>query len=107
MRGLGRVYTVEELKSIIIPVLQRFGVTKAILFGSYAKGTVTEQSDVDLLIWTERRGFDFGAILAALFEVLGYGNVDLYAEYELIEDSSLMMNIRKTGVLLYDGVQSG
>lgn len=107
MRGLGRVYTIEELKSIIIPVLQRFGVTKAILFGSYAKGTATEQSDVDLLIQTDRRGFDFGAILADLFEVFGYGNVDLYAEYELDENSDLMADIRKTGVLLYDGVQSG
>lgn len=106
MRGLGRVYTIEELKSIIIPILQRFDVTKAILFGSYAKGTATEQSDVDLLIRTERRGFDFGAILADLFAVLGYGNVDLYAEYELIEGSDLMADIRKTGVLFYDGVQS-
>ncbi|PIR63002.1 MAG: hypothetical protein COU65_00230 [Candidatus Pacebacteria bacterium CG10_big_fil_rev_8_21_14_0_10_42_12] len=34
----------------IIPVLEKYGVKKASLFGSYARGTQDQQSDVDILI---------------------------------------------------------
>jgi len=41
------------MKSIIdqtIPILQKYGVTKASLFGSYAKNNFDQNSDVDILI---------------------------------------------------------
>ena len=34
----------------IIPVLKKYGVKRASLFGSYARGTADEKSDVDILI---------------------------------------------------------
>lgn len=34
----------------IIPVLKKYGVKKAALFGSYARGDFDDQSDVDILI---------------------------------------------------------
>ncbi len=40
----------KNLTDVIIPILQKYGVRKAALFGSYAHGTQDEQSDVDLLI---------------------------------------------------------
>ncbi len=33
-----------------VPVLQRHGIVKAFLFGSFARGEQTERSDVDILI---------------------------------------------------------
>lgn len=41
------------MQSIIdqtIPILQKYGVTKASLFGSYAKNSFHENSDIDILI---------------------------------------------------------
>ena len=38
-----------ELKSRLVPVFDAYGVRRAVLFGSFAKGTATEKSDVDLL----------------------------------------------------------
>jgi predicted nucleotidyltransferase len=35
---------------IIVPVLKKYGVQKASLFGSYARGSQDEQSDIDILI---------------------------------------------------------
>lgn len=32
----------------IIPILKKYGVKKAALFGSYAKGDFDDQSDVDI-----------------------------------------------------------
>ncbi len=39
-----------ELKRVIIPVLNKYGVAKAGLFGSYARGTANKGSDVDVLV---------------------------------------------------------
>ena len=40
----------KDVTNSIIPVLQKYGVKKASLFGSYARGTADEKSDVDILI---------------------------------------------------------
>lgn len=41
---------IEEIKRKILPVLQRYGVTKAAVFGSFATGENKEGSDLDLLV---------------------------------------------------------
>lgn len=40
----------KKLKPKIIKVLKRYGITKAGLFGSYAKGEQKKNSDIDILI---------------------------------------------------------
>lgn len=42
--------TIPEIKNKIVPVLKKYGVTKASLFGSVAKNKQTENSDIDLLV---------------------------------------------------------
>ncbi len=42
--------TVQEISKIIRPVLKRHHVEHAAVFGSFARGEQTEQSDLDLLI---------------------------------------------------------
>ena len=42
--------TAEELNGIIERIVRRFEPEKVILFGSYARGDATEESDVDLLV---------------------------------------------------------
>lgn len=101
MRGLGRVYSLSEIGQLALPILQQHGIKHARPFGSYAKGNATPSSDVDLAIDTDKRGFDFTAILSDLFNVFGYGNVDLYANYELEEDPRLRDEILRTGVELF------
>lgn len=40
----------EQIKSIVTPILKKYGVLKAALFGSVVRGEATENSDVDLLV---------------------------------------------------------
>lgn len=40
----------KTLKKIIVPILKKNDVTKAGIFGSYARGEQKKKSDVDLLI---------------------------------------------------------
>ena len=42
--------TIDEIKKAVAKVGKKYGIKNAYLFGSYAKGTAKEGSDVDLLI---------------------------------------------------------
>ncbi|MCL2296094.1 MAG: nucleotidyltransferase domain-containing protein [Methanomassiliicoccaceae archaeon] len=44
------IYSIEELKAIIAPVAERYGVEKIYLFGSVARGDYNGDSDYDFCI---------------------------------------------------------
>ncbi len=41
---------IDEIKTKIIPVLKHYDVTKAGIFGSFARGDFTKKSDLDILV---------------------------------------------------------
>ena len=45
-----KIYSIEELKSVIVPIAEKYGVENVYLFGSYARGCATPDSEVDLRI---------------------------------------------------------
>ena len=47
------VYTIAEIQAAILPVAEKHGLKAVYLFGSYARGEATEDSDIDLLIDTD------------------------------------------------------
>lgn len=47
---MGGILTRDELSSIVTPLLERYGLQGAFVFGSYARGEATSSSDIDLLI---------------------------------------------------------
>ena len=67
------VYTVEQIKYITAPIAQAYGVKSLSLFGSYARGEATENSDIDLLVecGAIRSAFQMGGLYADLSEGLG------------------------------------
>ena len=44
---------ISEIQKIVVPIAHAYGVKRLYLFGSYAKGTANEKSDVDLLVEKE------------------------------------------------------
>ena len=57
--------TVEKIRKAVIPSAIKYNVTKIDLFGSYALGVATEQSDVDFLV-------EFGSLVPSIFTVMGF-----------------------------------
>lgn len=54
-----KVYTVDELKTMLLPVFKGYDIRRAVLFGSYSKGLATPKSDVDILVNSGLRGLKF------------------------------------------------
>ena len=46
---MGKIYTIDEIREKVKPIAEKYGIEKVWLFGSYARGEATEESDVDLL----------------------------------------------------------
>ena len=46
--------TVEEIRKKVAPIAEEYRLSRVYLFGSYAKGTAKQNSDVDVLIETRR-----------------------------------------------------
>jgi len=75
----------------IIPILKKYGVSRASLFGSIVRGDTHKNSDVDILVElpNKLRGFDFIGMKMDLQEELEKKlnkKVDL-VEYHLIKES--------------------
>lgn len=42
--------SIEDIRRIVGPIAEKHGVNKVYVFGSYAKGTADNDSDIDLLV---------------------------------------------------------
>ena len=67
-----KIYAFDEIRRIVSPILQNYGVSRAYLFGFYARGEATEYSDIDLRIdgGKIRSMFGLGALYHELTEAL-------------------------------------
>ena len=86
----GKIYAIDELRALISPIAAQYGVDRIFLFGSYARGQATENSDVDLRI-------DKGNVK---------GLFTLGALYSDLEERQFLSHIAQEEVLLYDHTQS-
>ena len=66
------VYSIAEIKNIVSPIAAKHGVDRVYLFGSYARGEASPESDIDLRLDAGRiRGlFQLGGLYADLEESL-------------------------------------
>ncbi len=90
------VFTIEELARLVDPILQRYGASGASLFGSYARGEATPDSDIDLIVQGgssfDRR--DIFSIAEDLYEEAGKP-VDVYEESELNPASEFYRSVKR------------
>ena len=79
----------KDYKQLILPVLNRYAIKRAAIFGSAAKGTMTINSDVDLLIEPDK-GFTIFKMLKLEEEISELLN----RKVDLVEYSALKPSIR-------------
>ena len=72
-----KVYSIEEIRRIVVPIAIKYDVDRIFLFGSYARGEANSASDIDFVIDKGRlRGLQLAGMLGDLQENLNKG-VDL------------------------------
>jgi predicted nucleotidyltransferase len=94
------ILTIDDIKNACKMVLDEYSVKYCILFGSYAKGSANEKSDVDLVISTEVTGLRFFGIAERLRREL-HKKVDLLDLRQLNNNAELLDEILKDGVKIY------
>lgn len=98
-----KVYSIEEIKKILNEILKDMPVYQVILFGSYAKNTADKDSDLDLIIDTKEQllGFKLFSLITKIEERFNK-NVDGFEKTEILENSRIDKEIKKTGVVVYE-----
>ncbi|MCI8920960.1 nucleotidyltransferase domain-containing protein [Oscillospiraceae bacterium 21-37] len=96
-----KVYSVREIENILHPVFAGYGVRRAVLFGSYAKGQATTRSDVDILVDSGLRGLAFFGLLEGVASTLDVP-VDLIDVSQIESGSQIELEIQRTGVSIYE-----
>ncbi len=105
----GYVNSAEQISRRARPVFRRYGIKKAILFGSFAKKKQTQRSDIDLVLIqdTDKRYFDrFEGILKELYKVIRGRDIEvfIYTPEELsgIAHRKFIQNILREGRVIYE-----
>lgn len=98
-----KVYTIEEIREILTQVLKNMPVYRVVLFGSYAKNLANKNSDLDFVIDTkeELMGFKLFSLITKIEEAFNK-QIDAFEKTEIIEDSKIDREIKKTGVIVYE-----
>lgn len=96
-----KIYSIDEIREIVKPIAEKYGINKIWLFGSYARGEATANSDIDLLVKYEHSlGLRFVGFVCDLEDELGV-HVDvlthdgLYFSPEHKTKTSLIENIER------------
>ena len=105
------IYTIDEIRQIVTPIAEKYCLPAIYLFGSYARGTANEYSDVDLLVDTTgtqlRNLLALGALYNDLEEALGK-RIDLITmsslrqRVQMSSEETFRDTVWKEKVSLYD-----
>lgn len=94
------ILTIKEITDICSSIFSTLDVQYCYLFGSYAKGSASETSDIDLLISTSITGMKFYDLVESLSEELKK-KVDLLTLDQLNDNPELLNEILKDGIKIY------
>ena len=102
-------YEDEQSLSCLTPLFVKYGVQKAVLFGSFARGTASRRSDIDLMLIvpTEKRFFDrYDEIQVEIVDLLKGRFVDILIytpiELEAMAHRKFIQTILREGVVVYE-----
>lgn len=96
-----KIYSIDEIKAIAVPIAKQYGIERLFLFGSYARGEASENSDIDFRVDKGKlKGlFALGGLYADLEDNFGK-KLDLLTTGSL--EQSFLDKISKEEVLIYE-----
>lgn len=100
---MDKAEALESVRKYADCVRSSFDVKKIILFGSYAKGTAREDSDIDVAVVFERIDGDFLEVIARLSRLRREieHRIEPVALEERNDKSGFLGEIIRSGVIIY------
>ena len=92
---------IAKLKTVLMPVFRDYGISRAVLFGSVAKKTATDKSDLDLLVTSNLHGLRFVGFMEAVRRATQMP-VDILDISHIEHGSKIQQEIERTGVIIYE-----
>lgn len=92
---------VGTVKTVLFPVFKQYDIKSAVLFGSVAKGTATENSDVDILVDSRLKGLCFIGLMEDVRKAINR-DVDLIDVSHIEKSSPIENEIKKSGIVIYE-----
>ena len=95
--------SVAEIKTVVEPIVRDTEVEKIVLFGSYAKGTAKEKSDIDLYMISNGAitGFAFFDLKSKIEDAFDL-DIDLLPDLDVVPNSPVYHQINESGVVIYE-----
>ena len=91
------ILSISDIKSKLIPILEKHDISFCYLFGSYARGDAAPTSDIDILIDTNMTGFEYLSLVEEIRTALSK-RIDLLRLCDLKSDNPIIVEILKEGV---------
>ena len=95
------VFTISKIKEIVKPISEKYNVEEIYLFGSYARGEATKDSDLDFLVFGGKSFkltmiFELAEELREAFQK----EVDVFEIHEVNTDSAFYSSIMKERLIV-------
>ena len=92
-----------NVKRYVDEISKHYSIREVYLFGSYAKKSADKNSDLDFVIDTKETliGFKLYSLITQIEEAF-QKQVDAFEKTEIIENSKIDEEIKRTGVLVYE-----
>jgi len=97
-----KVLTYLEIKKAVKEVASKHDIKRVYLFGSYAKGLATPNSDIDLYMETNIKDMTHFEIAEEFRQRLLDKKVELFSPMLVIKNSRIDKEIKESGILLYE-----
>jgi uncharacterized protein len=89
----------QDLTNTIVPILVKYDVKKASIFGSYARGTNDEKSDIDILIEPpDKMGVsivrlkrDLESALNKKVDIVSYDGISRYLKDSILSNQKIIL----------------
>ena len=106
MSSAQKFHTIDELKLLVAPVAEKYGVAKVYLFGSVARGDCDINSDYDFCIESGKIEdyFKLAGFFRELTDAIG-SDIDLVDIDSL--DQEFLNNVKSEGVAVYEEKRTG
>ncbi len=104
------VYSFEEIQNRVLPIIRKYRIPAMYLFGSYARGDATEESDLDFLVDTTGTELTSLLRLGALYcdlEEAFEKQIDLITVRAIMQDSSMESDAEFRKTVMKERVRLG